>query len=280
MKPKVTVFTPSYDQAKYISQAIQSVLNQTYPNFEYIIAENSTDPITKRVVKGFKDKRIRCFDENFTPEERLKVYVPAFLSNKYYPKVSGEYIIFLAHDDLFFPNCLEVMVNFLDLNPNVDVCFHDQAILYSIGKRRGYEPLVRGCDKVLRWGKKPSPKDILDGGQMMFRKKILAKISKPYLPETWDTANICDKIFMEKLLTKYPFYPVGRILSLKRVVSTSTHRLRNTLTFEAYFWSTQLLPVFIQDLAGRITGKRRRITSKERQELKGYLKILELAKIS
>lgn len=271
MNPKVTVFTPSYNQPKYVGQAIQSVLAQTFRNFDYIISENSTDKITKKVVKSFKDTRIRYFDDEFSQEERKKFYVPAYLINKYYPKSQGEYIIFLAHDDLLFPNCLEVMVNFLESHPKIDVCFHDQAIFYALGSRTWLESLVRGTTQVLKKPLGPNPKNALDGGQIMFRSRLIEKLTQPFLPLEWEAANICDKIFMEKLWQLAEFYPVKRVLSLHRIVEGSTHRRRNPLKYWLYMWGTELIPKGIQLQIARKLGKRRIMSRDERIAIEEFL---------
>jgi len=277
MNPKVTVFTPSYNQPKYVGQAIESVLAQTFRNFEYIISENSTDNITKKVVKSFKNTRIRYFDDEFSQEERRKFYVPAYLINKYYPKAKGEYIIFLAHDDLLFPDCLQIMVDFLKSHPKIDVCFHDQAIFYALGSKTWLESLVRGTTQVLKRPLGPSPKDALDGGQIMFRRYLLGKLTQPFIPLEWETANICDKIFMEKLWQLAEFYPVKRVLSLHRVVEGSTHRRRNPLKYWLYMWGAELIPWGIQlQIAGKL-GKRRIISRNERAAIEKFLLMVRIA---
>ena len=57
--PTVSVVLPTYNRAHLIGRAIQSVLSQTYQNFEVIIVDDGSNDCTKDVVKSFRDKRIR-----------------------------------------------------------------------------------------------------------------------------------------------------------------------------------------------------------------------------
>lgn len=266
-KPKVTVITPSYNKPQYVGDAIRSVLNQTYKNFEYIIVENSTDLKTKDIVKKFKDKRIKYFNEVFSDAKRKKVYIPAYILNKYYEKAKGEYIFYLSDDDILLKDCLKVMLNFFLSNASAKVCFHDQLIIYEDEKKIIFEPLARGTNQILSF-KNKNPKGVLDGGQIMFKKEILKGISKPYLPVDWNRARNCDNIFMEKISLRNAFFPVGKILSIHRVVPLTTHRRRNPLKYTIYRFAAMITPEFIQSFLGQATGKRRQLTKKEKNLLK------------
>lgn len=64
--PTVSVVIPTYNRAHLVSRAIQSVLNQTYQDFELIVVDDASTDNTEEVVKDFKDNRIRYIyhDEN------------------------------------------------------------------------------------------------------------------------------------------------------------------------------------------------------------------------
>ena len=100
--PKVTIFTCSYNKPLLIPDAIKSVLNQTFTDFEYIILENSTNPETREAVRNVKDKRINVIDVEFSDEWRNNQYAESRLKNIYSPQARGEYIMYLAESRQWF----------------------------------------------------------------------------------------------------------------------------------------------------------------------------------
>ena len=61
MKPKISVIMPAYNAEKYIGEAIESILNQTFADFEFIIIDDGSTDGTVRVVTGYSDERIRFY---------------------------------------------------------------------------------------------------------------------------------------------------------------------------------------------------------------------------
>ena len=59
--PNFSICIPNYNYGKYIGDTIQSVLNQTYQNFEIIIVDNASTDDSIEIIKSFKDKRIKLF---------------------------------------------------------------------------------------------------------------------------------------------------------------------------------------------------------------------------
>ncbi len=108
--PKVSIVSPTYNHEKYVGEAIQSVLNQTYQDFELIMADDaSTDQNVKEILK-FQDPRILLLHN-----ERNEGITAA--SARCWQHSKGEYIIGFATDDVYEPNLLETLVNYLDHNP-------------------------------------------------------------------------------------------------------------------------------------------------------------------
>jgi len=91
-KPFFSVVLPTLNRAKYISFAIQSVLNQTFEDFELIVSDNSSTDNTEQIVKDFSDKRIRYLKTEKT--------FPMYDSWEFaLDHAKGEYITFLGDDD-------------------------------------------------------------------------------------------------------------------------------------------------------------------------------------
>ena len=113
--PKVSVLIPTYNSASFLSEAIESVLNQTFTDFELIIQDNNSDDHTEEVVK------------KYLPDTRVSYHKNAVNIgmagnwNKVLTHARGEYIKFLMSDDKFHPQLLEKFVPIMDQNPNVSL---------------------------------------------------------------------------------------------------------------------------------------------------------------
>jgi glycosyltransferase involved in cell wall biosynthesis len=102
-RPLVSVIMPTYNHAKYIGEAIESVLNQTYKNFELIIIDNYSEDDTEKIVAAFKENRIKYL------KFRNNGIIAA--SRNYGIKNSdGEYVAFLDSDDTWLPEKLEKQI--------------------------------------------------------------------------------------------------------------------------------------------------------------------------
>jgi len=114
---KVSVIIPAYNNAEYLDDAINSVLNQTYPNFELIIVNDASPDHTEQVVKGFRDLRIKYFvHEN---NQGLSAARNTGIRNSV-----GDYIALLDGDDYFHPDKLKAHVGFLENHPEIGVTYN------------------------------------------------------------------------------------------------------------------------------------------------------------
>lgn len=136
---KISVCIPSYNYGRFIRQAIQSVLNQTYQDFELIIVDNCSTDNTEEVVKSFLniDKRIK-----FVRNETNIGFVKNL--NKCLSLASGECISILHADDMYLPNMLEKEVAVLDSNPEVGLVYSSVKIISEEGTvTKEYHPFDR-----------------------------------------------------------------------------------------------------------------------------------------
>lgn len=104
----VSIITPSYNSEKFIAQTIESVLNQTYREWEMIIVDDKSTDNTVTLIETYaqKDKRIKCIvlEENSGP---------AVARNRAIEEAQGRYIAFLDADDLWMPQKLEKQIAFM-----------------------------------------------------------------------------------------------------------------------------------------------------------------------
>jgi glycosyltransferase involved in cell wall biosynthesis len=108
----VSICIPVYNSEKYIGEAIKSVLNQTYKNFELLIVDNKSTDNSVSIIKTFKDKRITLFQN----DKNIGMFPN---HNKALELAKGDYIKFLMSDDLLPSNCLTNLVKVFENNPNV-----------------------------------------------------------------------------------------------------------------------------------------------------------------
>ncbi|MGR9522915.1 glycosyltransferase family 2 protein [Priestia megaterium] len=113
--PLVTVLMPVYNGQKYLAEAIESILNQTYQNFEFIIIDDGSTDKSKEIIQTYNDARIKliCNPTN------LKLIATL---NKGIKLSSGKYIARMDCDDVSLPTRLEEQIKFLEENPDIILC--------------------------------------------------------------------------------------------------------------------------------------------------------------
>ncbi|MBX4258430.1 glycosyltransferase [Clostridium estertheticum] len=127
LTPKVSVIIPSYNHGRFIENAINSVLNQTFKDFELIIADDASPDDSVEKIRRFKDSRIK-----FYSFEQNKGAVDT--TNFCITKCVGEYIALLNSDDAWKENKLEMQVRFLDENLDIGAVFTDALFINEEGK--------------------------------------------------------------------------------------------------------------------------------------------------
>ena len=101
--PFITVSIPVFNGQDYISECINSVINQSYINFELLIIDNCSTDDTKSIILNYDDHRIRYI--------RNDTNIGAFNNfNKCIKMATGEYFVLLPHDDLLLPGALKQFV--------------------------------------------------------------------------------------------------------------------------------------------------------------------------
>jgi hypothetical protein len=119
--PKVSIITASYNYANIIEKGINSVINQTYKNWELIIVDDgSTDDSLKIIRKYSKNPKIKIFQHEGNVNKGLKDTIILGLKQS-----TGEYIAFLEADDWLENNYLEEKIGVLTKYPNINFIFND-----------------------------------------------------------------------------------------------------------------------------------------------------------
>jgi glycosyltransferase involved in cell wall biosynthesis len=112
--PLVSVVMAAWNEEKYIGEAIESVLAQSYTNFEFIIVNDGSTDRTREIILSYADRRI-IYLEN---EQNLKLIASL---NKGLKAAQGKYIARMDADDICLVNRLEKQVAFMEANPGVGI---------------------------------------------------------------------------------------------------------------------------------------------------------------
>jgi glycosyltransferase involved in cell wall biosynthesis len=122
--PKIAVIIPTYNRANLIGESIESVLRQTFADFEIIVVDDGSTDNTKEVVQSFNDPRIR-----YEYKENGGVSAARNTGAK---MTVAEYITFLDSDDTYLPDALEKMAAFLDAHKEIGFVY-GQAHIMKVG---------------------------------------------------------------------------------------------------------------------------------------------------
>ena len=106
VRPKLTVITPSFNQGRFIERTIRSVLDQGYPNLEYVIVDAGSMDETVEVIRRYEDRLAWWVSE---PDEGQSDAI-----NKGLERTSGEIVAYLNSDDYFLPGAFETAIAALE----------------------------------------------------------------------------------------------------------------------------------------------------------------------
>lgn len=111
----ISVVMPVYNEEKYLKETIDSILNQTYTDFEFIIVNDGSTDRTDEIILSYKDKRI-VYLKNETNLQIVKTL------NKGIKCAKGKYIARMDADDISLPERFEKQTAFMESNPEIGVC--------------------------------------------------------------------------------------------------------------------------------------------------------------
>lgn len=165
--PLVSVIMPAYNVDRYIVQAIHSVLAQTYSTFELLIGDDYSSDKTVSCIEGFSDPRIVFFKN----EKNLGY---AGNMNELFKAAKGEYLVIQDADDYCTPNRLQVLVDFLQTHPSIDMVGSSYVKVDAEGEE---EKIIVSDDLAevnIAFETLRDPLPVLNGS-VMFRRKIIEK---------------------------------------------------------------------------------------------------------
>ena len=114
MSPRVSVIMPVYNAASYLKEAVDSILNQTFRDFELIILDDASTDESAKILDAYTDSRI----VRYTSDKNIGL---ANILNIGLDMARGEYIARMDSDDISLPTRLQTEVDYLDSHPKIDL---------------------------------------------------------------------------------------------------------------------------------------------------------------
>ncbi len=122
----VSVLMCTYNRENYLKRAIESVLNQTYKELEFIIIDDGSTDHSRELIEAFDDTRIQYY---YLPENQYYCYA----ANYGMQFCNGEYIAIINSDDEWLPEKLEKQIKFLETNQMYGACFSEVTLIDNEG---------------------------------------------------------------------------------------------------------------------------------------------------
>lgn len=134
---RISVITPSYNQASYLQETIESVLSQSYPDLEYILVEGGSQDDSRAVAEGYLDRGVILIDAPGTNQaEAINIGLE---------RATGEIRTWLNSDDIHFPGVLHQVARRFQEQPELDVLYGFE---HSIDARGDVLGLRRAPEKI------------------------------------------------------------------------------------------------------------------------------------
>ena len=218
--PRVSIALPVYNGEKYLEKALDSILSQTFSDFELIISDNASTDRTQEICQTYvaKDQRIR-YSRNQENLGAAKNY------NRVVEVCSGKYFKWIAHDDVYAPEYLERCVEILDHKPDIILCYprtvfideDDQVIDYYID---GFDLRSPKPHKRFR--------DALNASSWC--NPVLGLIRIDYLRRTVLIGNYpsSDKVLLAELALLGQYYEIPEHLFFRRLHSQNSVKINTT----------------------------------------------------
>lgn len=166
----VSVCIPTYNRYEYLREAIRSILEQTYTDYELIVSDDASTDSTRELVDSFRQDRVRY-------HHNARNLGPVANWNRCIELARGKYITFLADDDLMLSENLERKVHVLEEYPSVGLVHSNAIVIGSKGEIREElkPPVVTGQELVIKPGIKLIESAILNHSNPIVATSVMVR---------------------------------------------------------------------------------------------------------
>jgi len=202
-RPKLSIIMSVYNEEKYLREAMDSILNQTFRDFEFLIINDCSTDSSREIILSYPDPRIRLIDNTVNIGLTCSLIKGLQLA-------AGEYIARQDADDISLPRRLEKQINFLHQNATVGLVGTSPIVINEEGKCLFVIPVLTGIKEL--------KKELENGnqfthGSVVFRKKCIEqvgsyrkefKVAQDYdlwlrLSKFFNLANISEPLYKWRL---------------------------------------------------------------------------------
>jgi carbamoyltransferase len=141
--PTISIVTPSFNQAPFLEQTIESVLGQNYPRLEYVVQDGGSSDGSREILERYSDRLHHW--ESAPDGGQVRAL------NRGFARTSGEVMAYLNSDDILLPGALLYVARFLHDHPEVDVVYGHRVLIDQAGQEIGRQVIPRHSDRVLSW---------------------------------------------------------------------------------------------------------------------------------
>lgn len=160
--PRITIVTPSYNQASFLENTLRSVLGQKYPHLEYIVQDGASTDGSVEILSRYRH-RLAYVDSR--PDRGQ-----AQALNRGFARSTGEIMAYLNADDLLLPGALLYVAAFFQQHPEVDVVYGHRIVIDAQGREVGRWVLPPHDDQVVYWA------DYIPQETMFWRRRIWERV--------------------------------------------------------------------------------------------------------
>lgn len=234
-EPQVSIILPAYNHEKYVTEAIESVLNQEYYNYEFLVADDGSSDGTAEKILEYEDR----IDQIHLMKKNTGGQVARFLLEK----SRGKYVAMMHSDDLWVPEKIRMQVIYLENHPECAACFTGCTLFDNDGNDLGNGPFMMMNKKKEEWfrffyeyGNCLSHPSILIRRDMYM--KILGRntIRFRQLPDFEAWINLVQESeihIIEKELTLFRWHTIGNHINTSTLSQENFFR---NLVEESYIW--------------------------------------------
>ncbi len=220
MKPKISVILSTYNDEKTIKESVESILTQTYKNFELIVINDASNDKTSQILKSVKDKKVK------TISNKKKQGLTKCL-NQGLKKAQGKFIARMDADDIALPQRLKAQLEYFEKNSKIVLCGTWAQLINKQGRKIKVKKLPISPAKIKRKVIKFNP---FIHSTIMFKKSILKKIG--LYNENYKFAQ--DYEFLLRVVSKMPAANIPQTLLKYRLPSPESVSVKNLKDQEKY----------------------------------------------